>query len=44
MTSTHRLCAVFLVCMTAISAAALISRHDGCIAFCTNIAKSGTAD
>lgn len=41
MTGTQRVCAVFIVCMTAISIIALISQHDGCIAWCTNIATAG---
>lgn len=41
MTSWHKLCAVFLVCMAAISVAALITRHADCIAVCTNIANAG---
>lgn len=41
MTSTHKLCAICLVCMTVGFVASLISRHADCIAVCTNIATAG---
>jgi hypothetical protein len=44
MTSVHRLCAILLVCMTAGFIAHDLAKHEGCIAWCTNIASAGRAD
>ncbi|WP_281034923.1 hypothetical protein [Mesorhizobium sp. M4A.F.Ca.ET.020.02.1.1] len=41
MTSKHKLWAIAFVCVALASIAMHVSKHDGCIAFCTNIANAG---
>ncbi|WP_281061446.1 MULTISPECIES: hypothetical protein [unclassified Mesorhizobium] len=41
MTSKHKLWAIAFVCLAITSIATDLRKHEGCIAFCTNIANSG---
>ncbi|WP_281060363.1 MULTISPECIES: hypothetical protein [unclassified Mesorhizobium] len=41
MTSEHRLWAIFWIAFFVSIVAVRIASHDGCLAFCTNIASSG---